>query len=188
MPSRPSLLVAAALLSVACIAHGGPREDVKAAMQKFIAARSYHVTMSTSGPQAMTTEAEFVAPDRYRLQTPAGTQVIIGDTMHMSMQGRTMQVPMPEGTLTQWRDPGNLRKHEATMTVEALGADVMQGKPAKKYRVTNTQPQPSTSTMWVGADGYPLQVRATSSSQGKPVTVTIRYSRFNDPTLKIAAP
>jgi outer membrane lipoprotein-sorting protein len=186
MPSHPSLLVAAALLSVACIARAGPREDVKAAMQKFINAKSYHVTLRTSGPQAMTTEADFAAPDRYRLQTPAGTQVIIGDTMHMSMQGGSMQVP--KGTLSQWRDPGNLRRHEATMTVEALGADVVAGKPAKKYRVSNTQPQPSTSTLWIGADGYPLQVRATSNAQGKPVTVTIRYSRFNDPTLKISAP
>lgn len=188
MSSRRSILAAAVLLSAACIAHAGPREDVKAAMQKFINARSYHVTMSTSGPQAMTTEADFVAPDRYRLQSPAGTQVIIGDTMHMTVQGRTMQVPMPKGTLTQWRDPGNLRKHEATMTVEALGTEVVAGKPAKKYRLTNTRPQPGTSTLWVGADGYPLQVRATSNAQGKPVTVTIRYSRFNDPTLKIAAP
>ncbi|MGI8560926.1 MAG: hypothetical protein ACR2J7_05735 [Luteimonas sp.] len=188
MSSRPSVLVAAVLLSAACIAQAGPREDVKAAMQKFISTRSYHVTMSTSGPQSMVTEADFVAPDRYRLQTPAGTQVIIGDTMHMSMQGRSMQVPMPKGTLAQWRDPGNLRKYEATMAVEALGADLVAGKPAKKYRVSNTQPQPSTTTMWVGPDGYPLQIRATSTTQDKPVTVTIRYSRFNDPTLKIAAP
>ena len=38
--------------------------------------------------------------------------------------------------------------------------------------------------MWVGSDGYPLQIRVDSNVQGKPVTTTIRYSRFNDPTIE----
>ncbi len=188
MSSRPSILVAAVLLSAACIAQAGPREDVKAAMQKFISSRSYHVTMSTSGPQSMVTEADFVAPDRYRLQTPAGTQVIIGDTMHMTMQGRTMQVPMPKGTLTQWRDPAHIKQHAATMTVKSLGSEMLDGKPTRKYLVTNTKPQYSTSTMWIAGNGYPLQMEVDSKMQGKTVSTTIRYSRYNDPTIKIASP
>jgi outer membrane lipoprotein-sorting protein len=144
--------------------------------------------MTSSGAQAMTTEADFVAPDRFRMQMPMGTQYIIGDTMYMTVQGRSMKVPMGKGTMTQWRDPANLAKHEATMTVKALGSETVGGKPAKKYETTNTQPQPSTSTMWVGSDGYPLQIQVSSSVQGKPVTTTIRYSRFNDPTIKVDPP
>lgn len=177
----PLLLASAGTLA-------GPKDEVKAAIDKFVAARSYHVTMTHSGAQAMTTEADFVAPDRFRMTMPMGTQYIIGDTMYMTVQGRSMQVPMGKGTMTQWRDPANLAKHEATMTVKALGSEAVGGKPAAKYKVSNTQPQPSTSTMWVGSDGYPLQIRVDSNAQGKPVTTTIRYSRFNDPTIKVEPP
>lgn len=179
--------VSAALLASA-VAYAGPKDELKAAMAKFIAAKSYHVEMTHDGAKGMTTSADFEAPDRMRLQTPAGTQYLIGDTMHMTIDGRTMAVPLQKGMLTQWRDPANLAKHEKTMTVEALGNDSVGGKPAKKYRTRNTQPQPSTSTMWVGADGYPLQIQATSSAQGKTATTTIRYSRFNDPSIRIAPP
>lgn len=179
--------VSVALLASA-VAHAGPKDELKAAMAKFIAAKSYHVEMTHDGAQGMTTSADFAAPDRFRLQTPAGTQVIIGDTMHMTIQGRTMTVPLQKGMLTQWRDPANFARYEKTMTVQALGDDIVDGKRAKKYRTHNTQPQPSTSTMWVGADGYPLQIEASSSAQGKTATTTIRYSRFNDPAIRVAPP
>lgn len=176
------------LLLVSASALASPKADVEAAMRKALAADSYHISMTISGPGAMTIEADFVAPDRLRMQMPMGTQIIIGNTMYMDMQGRSMQVPMPEGTLTKWRDPGNIAKYQATMTVQALGAEAVDGRPAKKYRIDNTQPQPSTSTIWIGADGYPLQVEASSSAQGETVTTVIRYSRFNDPTIRIDPP
>ena len=181
-------LAALLLLLASAGALAGPKDEVKAALDKFLAARSYHVTMTHSGAQAMTTEADFVAPDRFRMKMPMGTQYIIGDTMYMDVQGRSMKVPMGKGTMTQWRDPANLAKHEATMTVKALGSEAVGGKPAKKYETTNTRPQPSTSTMWVGSDGYPLQIQVSSSVQDKPVTTTIRYSRFNDPAIRVDPP
>lgn len=176
-----------ALLASAA-AHAGPKEELMAAMDRFMQARSYHVEMTHSGAQAMNTSADFAAPDRFRMRMPMGTQYIIGDTMYMDMQGRSMKMPMPEGTMTQWRDPANLAKYEKTMTVRALGDDIVGGKPAKKYEMANTQPQPSTSTMWIGADGYPLQIQVHNSAQGKTATTTIRYSRFNDPTIKVDPP
>jgi len=182
-------LILLAILSVLIgAAHAGMKDEIKAAIGKFTTARSYHVTMTHSGPQGMTTEADFVAPDRFRMKMPMGTQIMIGDTMFMQMEGRTMKVPMPKGTLTQWRDPAYIREHEATMTVKPLGIDMLDGKPAKKYLVTNTKPEPSTSTMWIGGNGYPLQIQVNSKVQGKAVSTTIRYSRFSDPAIKIAPP
>lgn len=187
MSVRIPALALLALLT-AGTAWAGAREDVKAASQKMLSLRSYHVTMRHTGNGPMTTEADFVAPDRFRMKMPMGTQVIVGDTMYMQMDGRTMKVPMPKGTLTQWRDPANLSRYESTMTVESLGTELLDGKPTKKYRVTNTQPQPSTSTMWIGGNGYPLQIRVDGKLQGQASTTTIRYSRFNDPTIRVDPP
>ena len=176
------------LLFASAATLAGGKEEIAASMQKVLAARSYHATMDLAGAHPMRNEIDFVAPDRFRMKLPMGTQTIIGDIMIMSINGRQMKVPMPKGTLTRWRDPANLDKNMATMSVQSLGVDMVDGQPAKKYRVTNTQPQPSESMLWIGANGYPLQIQVNAKALGKTTTTTMHYSRFNDPTLRVDLP
>ncbi len=165
-----------------------PVDEVKASMDKFLAAKSFHAIMKMEGAQPMTTEMDFVAPDRYRMRMPVGTQLIIGDTLYMQTQGRTMQVPLPEGVLAQWRDPLKIDQHKADLEVEALGDERVHGVAAKKYRVRHTQPDPGEFTFWIGEDDLPLQLVHSGESRGEPYTMTLRYSRFNDPGIVIEAP
>ncbi|QSX78773.1 LolA family protein [Agrilutibacter solisilvae] len=166
-----------------------PRDAVDEVMARFLAATSYHVAMDTrAGERAMTLEMDFVAPDRYRMSLPSGTQYVIGDTMYMSAQGRTMKVPMSPGQTSQFRDSARFAEHRATMTVDAQGSEPIDGKAAQKFVIRNTQPEPSESTMWVGDDGYPVQVSVTGQAGGQTTQTMIRYSRFNDPTIKIDPP
>lgn len=169
-----------------------PKDDVKAAMAAFLEAKSFHADMEIDNPQApggkMKAAMDFVAPDRYRMQMPMGTQTIVGDTLYMTMQGKTMKVPMQKDQLTQWRDPGKINEHEATMTVEAQGADNVDGTPARKYAVRNTQPQPVDMTLWVDEAGRPLQIVSRAEVQGKPFETRIRYSRYDDASIKIDPP
>ena len=166
-----------------------PRDAVDTVMARFLEARSYHVTMDTQSDRGpMTIEMDFVAPDRYRMSTPMGTQYVIGDTMYMSAQGRTMKVPMSPGQSRQFRDQARFAEHRDTMTVESLGSEPVDGVAANKYLVRNTEPEPSQSTMWVGADGYPVQVAVESSAGGQASRTLIRYSRFNDPGITIEPP
>jgi hypothetical protein len=166
-----------------------PRDAVDAVMARFLQARSYHVTMDTrAGDQAATIEMDFVAPDRYRMQTPAGTQHVIGDTMYMTVGGKTMKLPMSPGQARQFRDSARFAEHRDTMMVESLGSEPIDGVAAQKYVVRNTRPEPSQSTMWVGADGYPVQVAVEGNVNGQPSHTQIRYSRFNDPTITIEPP
>lgn len=185
-PVRSSVAALALLLAAAAV-QAGPREEVEAAMRKFLAAKSYHVQMRHDGPQPMATTLEFVAPDRYRMTSPMGTHTIVGDTMVMGTKGTTIRVPVPKGTLTQWRDPARLDRHRDTLQIEALGSAMLDGEPARKYRMVNRDP-PGESVMWIGADGYPRMIETSSQVQGRPVTTTLRYSRFDDPTIAIPAP
>ena len=128
---------------------------------------------------------DFVAPDRYRMEMAGrGSQVIVGDTMYMQVDGRRMQVPLPAGTLTQWRDPARLGEAEANMTVDDQGSDSVDGQAAKKYVLHVATPKPAEIDMWIGARGLPLQI-VSHNAMGD---ATIRYSRFDDPTLSIEAP
>ena len=187
--SNPANAVADAMAAMSPVAT--PKEAIRKSMQRFMQARSYHASMQLDGGArgAMSNEVDFVAPDRFRMAMQGmGTQTIIGDTMYMSVDGRSMKVPLPAGTLTQWRDPAKLDENAATMTVEAQGRDSVDGTPARKYTVHNTKPQPSDVTMWIGNDDLPLQIRVSGSTQGRTTTTTIRYSRFDDPSLKIDPP
>jgi hypothetical protein len=165
-----------------------PEDEVKASMDKFLKAKSFHAVMTMEGARGMTNEMDFVAPDRYRMKMPVGTQVIVGDTMYMQADGRAMKVPLPKGTLSQWRDPLKIEENKAGLSVEALGSDSVDGQAAKKYLVSNTQPEPSEFTFWIGSDGLPLQLLHKGQAQGKPYSMTLRYSRFDDPTITIDPP
>ena len=168
-----------------------PREEVIGAMRRFMDATSYHASMEIDGGAQglLRNEVDFVAPDRMRMQMAGmGTQLVIGDTMYMTMDGRSMQVPMPKGTLTRWRDPGNFREAEAGMTADALGNETVNGVPARKYALHYTVPTATDGTLWIGPEGLPLKMQVASQAEGKQVTTTIRYSRINDPSIRIDAP
>ena len=157
-------------------------------MDKFLAARSFHATLHMQGAQTMTNAMDFVASDRYRMQMPVGTQVIIGDTMYMQAQGRQMQVPLPAGSISQWRDPLKLQENKEGLSVEAQGSETIDGQTARKYLVRNTLPESTEFTYWIGDNGLPLQLQHTGESQGKPYSMILRYSRLDDPAIRIDVP
>lgn len=165
-----------------------PEDEMKASMDKFLKAKSFHAVMDTQGARNMTIEMDFVAPDRYRMEMPSGTQVVIGDTMYMQVKDRSIKVPLPPGTLTQWRDPLRIEEHKAGMSVESLGSDTVEGRPAKKYLIRRAEPRSSELTFWIDADGLPLQLVGHDEAQGKPYSMTLRYSRYDDPGIVIDAP
>jgi len=186
-PATPSVADTVASLNPL----SSPKDEIKAAMEKFMVVKSYHASMHMeSGPRGeMNNEIDFVGPDRYRMAMQGlGNQVIIGDTMYMSVRGKTMKVPMPAGTLSQWRDPAKLAENEATMTVQAQGRDSIDGTTARKYLVRNDKPDAPGVTMWIGDDDLPLQIQVKGLAQGKMGVTTIRYSRFDDPSIEIQPP
>ncbi|HVI58612.1 MAG TPA: hypothetical protein VM619_07010 [Luteimonas sp.] len=169
----------------------GPKDVLHASMRKFMAATRYHASMRVEGgPRGtMATEIDFVAPDRYRMTMPGvGTQTVIGDTMYMEVGGRVVRAPLPAGTLTQWRDPARLAENEAGMTVQAGGRDNIDGERARKYLVHGGKPGAPDTAVWIDGDGLPMQVRVNDRSQGRDTVATIRYTRFDDPSIRIEAP
>jgi hypothetical protein len=82
-----------------------PEDEMKAAMDKFMKAKTFHAVMDMQGARPMAIEMDFVAPERYRMKMPMGTQVVFGETRHMQGDGRSMKMPLPMGSLSQWREP-----------------------------------------------------------------------------------
>jgi hypothetical protein len=74
------------------------------------------------------------------------------------------------------------------MAVEFLGAEALDGRPARKYLLRQTEPEPSEVTVWIDAAGLPIQAIVEGEAEGHATTTTIRYSRFNDPEIRIEPP
>jgi outer membrane lipoprotein-sorting protein len=185
-PRRLAALALVPLLAACTLVWAGAREEVVAASKKFLALRSYQVDMTHSDKRVPPTKMSFVAPDRYRMESINGTQLVIGDTMYMQLDGRTMRIPMPKGMLTQWRQTDVAMREVDKTTIEGLGSEPVNGKAAKKYRLTRSDTN-NTTLMWVGADGNVLKVETTGGGK-RPTTTTLVYSRWNDPALKIDTP
>jgi hypothetical protein len=175
----------------ASAANQTPAEAVLTSITHFLAARSFHASVRMDGPQPQHMELDFVAPDRYRVQMPQGSSIIIGDTLYLGdadKKGKTL--PQLGKQFAQWRDPLLLDGHDDELKVEALGEDSLDGQPARKYRVRHANVEQEGILYWISRDGLPLRIVRTGQTppQAATVTVTLDYSRFNDPTLVITPP
>ncbi|MEO5622288.1 MAG: hypothetical protein ABJB02_07620 [Dokdonella sp.] len=180
-------------LAFACtLASAAPKDELHDAFAKFMAMHSLRASVTDMAKGEQISTMEYVAPDRYRMKVADGPQeIIVGDAMYMDMDGKMTRMPIPGvGKLTaRYRNPDFLTEVEGGMSVQALADDTVDGEPARVYAYTMTKPITSDSKAWVSKKtGLPIQVESSGSFMGHKSTTRIRYSGFNDPSIKIDAP
>lgn len=184
--------LAALALALGCsLAAAAPKDELHAAFARFLAARSFHATTTDAKKGELVSKMEFMAPDRYRVDAGGRVSLIVGDTMYMDIGGAMQPVPVPGvgRMVAQYRNPEFLREMEAGMEVTALGDDSVDGEPAKVYAYTLTRPMKSDAKTWVSLKtGLPIQIESTGTFMGHTSTTRVRYSGFDDPSIRIDAP
>lgn len=183
----------ALLLALACpLAVATPKDDLHESFAKFLKLRSFRASIIDLGTKEPTSRMEFVAPDRYRMVANGAPQsVVIGNTMYMDMGGQFMPVPVPglDKMIGQYRNPQFLRDLESGMEVKMLGEESIDGEPARVYAYTVTQPVRSQSKSWISQrSGLPIQTDSTATVMGRTVNTRVRYSGFDDASIRIDAP
>jgi outer membrane lipoprotein-sorting protein len=196
-PVRPLALAAClAAAGLACLAVAPPaaaddRQALHRAFVQNLKLKSFKATMTDLKTNKLVAVMEFQAPDRYRM-TPAGQapMVIVGDTMYMSQGGQVMKLPMPKGSLSQFRNEDAIRDLEKGTVVRALGPGMVGGQPAMKYGFDNvTGKTQSRSVAWIGArSGHVLMVETTGKAGGREQSMRIAYSDFDSPAIRIVPP
>lgn len=186
-------LLSCVVLSLSCaIAHAAPKDELHDAFVKFLQAKSFRATITDLKKGRQVSSMEFVAPDRYRMTIADGaTQVVVGDAMYMDMNGQMMRVPVPGvARLTaQYRNEAFLRQVEGGMSVQALPDEAVDGEPAKVYAYTVTEPVKADAKTWISrSSGLPIQTESSGSYMGMKSTTRVRYSSFDDPSIRIDAP
>lgn len=184
--------LALALLLVVGSAHADPKAELHQAFTRFLAAKSFRAELSDLDRQRTVAHMEFVAPDRYRVQVEGapGDQVIIGDTVYMTMNGQTMRVPVPAAGMTRhYRDPDVLAQTERNVHVERVGSDRIDGEAASVYHYTVDAPHPADVKLWISdKSGLPLQMQTTGTAMGQTHHTQIRYRDYDDASIRIEAP
>lgn len=190
-PPAPASVPSAPEAALPVVDGNTPAQAVLAANQRFAALRSFHADMTLHGAQpnqVVRSGMDFVAPDRYRLEGPAGVQTIIGDTFFLQAEGRIEQVPVPAGVLEQWRSPLPADATLAGLEVEDRGSAEIDGSATRHYLVHGPEGSGETLQYWIGGDGLPRQIQRDGFNNATPYRITLRYSRLNDPELKVGMP
>ncbi|GAA0718448.1 hypothetical protein [Dokdonella soli] len=180
-------------LALTCsLAAATPKDDLHASFTKFLKAHSFRATVTDLKKGEQISTMEFVAPDRYRMKSAKGpAQLIVGDTMYMDMDGKLTRMPIPgvSRITAQYRNEDFLHQVEGDMTVQALPDESVDGEPASVYAYTVTKPMKSDAKTWISKkSGLPLQVESSGSFMGHASTTRVRYSNFDDPSIRIDAP
>ena len=192
MSKIPKMLAALAL-GLACSAAGAaPKDELHAAFAKFLQAKSFRASVTDVKNGGVVSTMEFVAPDRYRIKPAKGPQsLVVGDTMYIDMNGKLTPMPVPGigEKVAQYRNKDFLAEVESGMTVQALGDETVDGEAAKVYAYTVTKPLKSDAKTWISQkSGLPIQIESTGSFMGHTATTRVRYSGFDDPSIRIDAP
>jgi hypothetical protein len=93
----------------------------------------------------------------------------------------------PAGLLEQWRNPLPADALPAELQAEDLGSQSLDGVETRHYRLRGAQPGERLE-YWVDAQGLPRQIVRSGSSNGRSFQLRLRYSRFNDPALRVDLP
>ncbi|MBA8889497.1 hypothetical protein FHW12_003743 [Dokdonella fugitiva] len=192
MSKIPKMLAALALGLASSAAGAAPKDELHAAFAKFLQAKSFRASVTDVKNGGVVSTMEFVAPDRYRIKPAKGPQsLVVGDTMYLDMNGKLTPMPVPGigEKVAQYRNKDFLAEVESGMTVQAIGDETVDGEAAKVYAYTVTKPLKSDAKTWISQkSGLPIQIESTGSFMGHTATTRVRYSGFDDPSIRIDAP
>jgi outer membrane lipoprotein-sorting protein len=175
---RTSLVTSVLVLALTAPALADATADATKALIGFGRLSSYHMSMST--PTGQTLEIDVVNPNKMHFTTGSMQMIRIDDNSWVYVNGRWMAVPaMAAGQMSQMAGGAmaarTLSDHAQHVTVTDLGAKSVGGETLHAYGVKDPDTA-TTSTIYVGADGYVHQMDVVD---GRGRTSTIHISQFN---------
>jgi len=173
--------ICAALVALAFAGHAAAdaRADLHAAFQKNLSAKTFRATMTDLATGKQVSTVEFQAPDRYRIQANGMNSVIADGKMFLVVNGQSMTVPLPAGTLEKFRSDAAWKRIEQDTQIQDAGMGAVGMEPAHKFHWINTGKNPGSGDAWVSSkSGYVIQIE-TSEKSSKKGAVRVSYGDFN---------
>jgi hypothetical protein len=174
-----SVTAALAVAAMPLPSRADASSDLQKAGERFAQLKYWHATLTA--PHRPPTEADFAAPDRFRMTLPTGPAYFIGHTMYISMNGHYMKIASPQAAafVQQMRSPANAAKFAQSHKVQDLGSSSAGGVPTHAYAFDDTAYGIRTHTVIDVGQGDGLPHRAVITSDRGVTTVT--YGKFGVP-------
>ena len=177
--------------SVTTVTRENPAADIEVMADKFLAEKMFRAKMRGTGDKEVTTDLEFVAPDRFRVKTGPGLEtIVIGKDVYLSMNGSFTKLPGAMGnTVPDLRATFNKEGRKWFSDVRYVGEESVNGEASLVYEYKNKgegSRGENDSKIWIAKDdGLPLKIESRYKT-GDLKTMTIEYEY--DPNIKIEIP
>ena len=155
-------MAALVTLAFALPAQASATGEVRAALLKFAALRSYEMT-SVAGVKRTT--SDFINPDRVHISWPTAELIRIGATWYWKRGGKWMKTSGGRGAGTIDM-PALIRKMTSEVNgiaANALGTKLVRGESFHVYRIT--QSDGTTGTLYIGPDGLPRRFQSKNAEE-----------------------
>ncbi len=177
--------------SATTVTRENPAADIEVMADKFLAEKMFRAKMRGMGEKEVTTDLEFVAPDRFRVKTGPGLEtIVIGKDVYLSMNGSFTKLPGAMGnTVPDLRATFNKEGRKWFSDVRFVGEETVNGEASLVYEYKNKgegNRGENDSKIWIAKDeGLPLKIESRYKT-GDLKTMTIEYE-YN-PNIKIDVP
>jgi hypothetical protein len=160
-----------------------PPQPVLAAIIELAKTTSFHARVTTRHGE---TNVDYFALDRFERRTTTSDTIVVGTSVYVRRLGPPRSAP--HGALHPWKRyrrlghrrvideyPGRYLLSSA-WTFTDLGADTLDGKPTRKFRVLHARGRSLPTILWIGNDSRVYRIDGFLIGFGQGI---IRYSDYN---------
>lgn len=168
-----------------------PKSDIEKMADRFLSQKAFRTKMTGTGDTPIKMEAEYSAPDRFRVKTGSDSEtVIIGKDVYIKAGGKWQKIPGNIGSsVPDLRKSFDEQSRKWLTDVKYVGEETVNGTPSLVYVYHNKGPGgvgENDSRVWIAkSDGLPVKIEATYAS-GTLKTMLIEYEY--DPSISIEPP
>lgn len=156
------------------VAHADAYDDLLKAQAAFRSLKSWHADELPSNGKVIT--VDFVAPDRWRIQpNPQIEELLIGNDLYMVRDGKSTKLPFGGQMAQKMIESASFSvQQDVKNTARDLGMQTVDGVSLHAYSFDSGG---SHVTLYLDSNSLPQQ----SLVQSNRGTMTIKYSKFNEP-------
>lgn len=166
--------------------NANPQDVLTKSMEAHLTAKSFRARMNnTSSQGTYTATLEYASPDRYRLVSPQGEMIAVGNDAYMKAGGRWMKAPVNVGQMiNQFRDPKAVEEMRRKTDIKYVGTETLDGQTMYVYEYALDESAGSgargRAKTWISpADMLPRKTEVDGEAGGIKSHTTITYTDYN---------
>ncbi len=175
----PTLIAACAGTLASTPAAADPRDEVIAAFQQAMNAKSYRMQIEIDNKRGpISTQMDVQMPNRFHMKAAEAEFIIVPEGTWINAAGRWMKVPVDMSKQMQGYRIEDMQEAASQLpAVEEIGSDTVNGCASTLYRYTSNtsfagrSSEDDIEVAVCESSGKPIRLRSTPKRRGEAVTI-----------------